>query len=117
MGYSRCGRRGPQASHTPVSSSCLECYRFRPNCGLGRGQLLRRVEASPYLRGPLLGLPRRKLIMVKRRETKIAELRDQKAVSRRDLVKAGAAAGLGASILAAPGKAQAHRPPADIRGD
>ena len=36
--------------------------------------------------------------MVKRRETKVAELRDQKAVSRRDLVKAGAAAGLGAAI-------------------
>ncbi len=42
--------------------------------------------------------------MVKRRETKVAELRDQKAVSRRDLVKAGAAAGLGAAILSAPGQ-------------
>ena len=55
--------------------------------------------------------------MVKRRETKVAELRDQKAVSRRDLVKAGAAAGLGAAILSAPGKAQAQPAPADIRWD
>src|SRR5580704_15731239 len=51
------------------------------------------------IRGPLLGLPRRKLIMVKKRETKVAELRDQTAVSRRDFVKAGAGAGLGAAIL------------------
>src|SRR5215831_16998368 len=35
-----------------------------------------------------------KLIMVKKRETKVAELRDQTAASRRDFVKAGAAAGL-----------------------
>src|SRR5258705_13886848 len=55
--------------------------------------------------------------MVKRRETKVAELRDQKAVSRRDLVKAGAAAGLGAALLSAPGKAQAQPAPADIRWD
>ncbi len=55
--------------------------------------------------------------MVKRRETKVAELRDQKAVSRRDLVKTGAAAGLGAAILSAPGKAQAQPAPADIRWD
>src|SRR5258707_2136668 len=55
--------------------------------------------------------------MVNRRETKVAELRDQKAVSRRDLVKAGAAAGLGAAILSAPGKAQAQPAPADIRWD
>ena len=53
--------------------------------------------------------------MVKKRETKVAELRDQKAVSRRDLVKAGAAAGLGAAILSAPGKAQAQ--PAPVRWD
>ena len=37
--------------------------------------------------------------MVKKRETKVAELRDQTAASRRDFVKAGAAAGLGAAIL------------------
>ena len=55
--------------------------------------------------------------MVKRRETKVAELRDQTAASRRDFVKAGAAAGLGAAILSAPGKAQAQRAPADIRWD
>src|SRR5256714_8566975 len=55
--------------------------------------------------------------MVKKRETKVAELRDEKAVSRRDLVKAGAAAGLGAAILSAPGKAQAQPAPADIRWD
>ena len=55
--------------------------------------------------------------MVKRRETKVAELRDQKAVSRRDLVKAGAAAGLGAAILSAPGKAQAQPAPGDIHWD
>src|SRR2546421_11584981 len=83
-----------QASHKLGAHPLIEflsgMLSFRPNCGLGHGQLLRRVEASPYLRGPLLGLPRRKLIMVKRRETKVAELRDQKAVSRRDLVKAGA---------------------------
>src|SRR5215469_1741532 len=35
--------------------------------------------------------------MVKKRETKVAELRDQTAVSRRDFVKAGAAAGVGAA--------------------
>src|SRR5439155_27160755 len=55
--------------------------------------------------------------MVKRRETKVAELRDQTAASRRDFVKAGAAAGLGAAILSAPGKAQAQPAPADIRWD
>src|SRR6266480_133025 len=55
--------------------------------------------------------------MVKKRETKVAELRDQTAASRRDFVKAGAAAGLGAAILSAPGKAQAQRAPADIRWD
>jgi len=55
--------------------------------------------------------------MVKRRETKVAELRDQTGASRRDFVKAGAAAGLGAAILSAPGKAQAQRAPADIRWD
>src|ERR1700751_2222853 len=52
--------------------------------------------------------------MVKRRETKVAELRDQTASSRRDFVKAGAAAGLGAAILSAPGKAQAQTAAADI---
>src|SRR5215471_4656484 len=55
--------------------------------------------------------------MVKRRETKVAELRDQKAVSRRDFVKAGAAAGLGAAVSSAPGSAQAQPAPADIRWD
>ena len=55
--------------------------------------------------------------MVKKRETKVAELRDQTAASRRDFVKAGAAAGLGAAILSAPGKAEAQRAPADIRWD
>ena len=55
--------------------------------------------------------------MVKKRETKVAELRDQTAASRRDFVKAGAAAGLGAAILSAPGKAQAQPTPADIRWD
>ena len=55
--------------------------------------------------------------MVKKRETKVAELRDQTAVSRRDLVKAGATAGLGAATLSAPGKAQAQPAPADIRWD
>src|SRR5260370_8761356 len=55
--------------------------------------------------------------MVKKRETNVAELRDQTAVSRRDFVKAGAAAGLGAAILSAPGKAQAQPAPADIRWD
>ena len=55
--------------------------------------------------------------MVKKRETKVAELRDQTAASRRDFVKAGAAAGLGAAILSAPGKAQAQPAPADIRWD
>ena len=55
--------------------------------------------------------------MVKKRETKVAELRDQTAVSRRDFVKAGAAAGVGAAILSAPGKAQAQPAPADIRWD
>jgi hypothetical protein len=55
--------------------------------------------------------------MVKRRETKVAEVRDQTAASRRDFVKAGAAAGLGAAILSAPGNAQAQRAPADIRWD
>ena len=55
--------------------------------------------------------------MVKRRETKVAELRDQTGASRRDFVKAGAAAGLGAAILSAPGNAQAQRAPADIRWD
>jgi FAD binding domain len=55
--------------------------------------------------------------MVKKRETKAAELRDQTAASRRDFVKAGAAAGLGAAILSAPGNAQAQRAPADIRWD
>ena len=55
--------------------------------------------------------------MVKKRETKVPELRDQTAASRRDFVKAGAAAGLGAAILSAPGNAQAQRAPADIRWD
>src|SRR4051812_50169774 len=55
--------------------------------------------------------------MVKKRETKVAELRDQTAASRRDFVKAGAAAGLGAAILSAPGNAQAQRAPANIRWD
>src|SRR4249919_1579257 len=55
--------------------------------------------------------------MVKKREPKLAELQDQKAVSRRDFVKAGAAAGLGAAVLSAPGKAQAQPAPADIRWD
>src|SRR5438477_2671851 len=55
--------------------------------------------------------------MVKKRETKVAELRDQTTASRRDFVKAGAAAGLGAAILSAPGNAQAQRAPADIRWD
>ena len=55
--------------------------------------------------------------MVKKRETKVAELRDQTAASRRDFVKAGAAAGLGAAILSVPGNAQAQRAPADIRWD
>src|SRR6266853_4210925 len=55
--------------------------------------------------------------MVKKRETKVAELRDQTAVSRRDLVKAGAGAGLGAAILSDPGKAQAQPAPADIHWD
>ncbi|HMI45697.1 MAG TPA: FAD-dependent oxidoreductase, partial [Gemmatimonadaceae bacterium] len=53
--------------------------------------------------------------MVKKRETKVAELRDQTAASRRDFVKAGAAAGLGAAILSAPGNAQAQ--PAPVRWD
>jgi len=53
--------------------------------------------------------------MVKQRETKVAELRDQTAASRRDFVKAGAAAGLGAAILSAPGEAQAQ--PAPVRWD
>src|SRR5436190_22098475 len=53
--------------------------------------------------------------MVKRRETKVAELRDQTAASRRDFVRVGASAGLGAAILSAPGNAQAQRAPADIR--
>src|SRR5260370_10472316 len=55
--------------------------------------------------------------MVKKRETNGAELRDQTAVSRRDFVKAGAAAGLGVAILSAPGKAQAQPAPADTRWD
>jgi hypothetical protein len=55
--------------------------------------------------------------MVKKRETNVAELRDQKAVSRRDFVKAGAAAGLGAAIPSAPGKAQAQPSRADIHWD
>src|SRR4051794_13708175 len=55
--------------------------------------------------------------MVKKRETKVAELRDQTAASRRDFVKAGAAAGLGAAILSAPDNAQAQRAPAEIRWD
>ena len=55
--------------------------------------------------------------MVKKRETKVAELRDQTAVSRRDFVKTGAGAGLGAAILSAPGKAQAQPAAADIRWD
>src|SRR6202162_1738483 len=55
--------------------------------------------------------------MVKKRETKVAELWNQTAASRRDFVKAGAPAGLGAAILSAPGKAQAQRAPADIRWD
>ena len=58
--------------------------------------------------GHCLAYPGGKLIMVKKRETKVAELRDQTAASRRDFVKAGAAAGLGAAILSAPGKAQAQ---------
>jgi hypothetical protein len=55
--------------------------------------------------------------MPKKRETKVAELRDQTAASRRDFVKAGAAAGLGAAILSATGEAQAQRAGADIRWD
>jgi hypothetical protein len=55
--------------------------------------------------------------MVKKRETKVAELQDQTGASRRDFVKAGAAAGLGAAIMSAPGNAQAQRAPADIRWD
>src|SRR6201984_82311 len=55
--------------------------------------------------------------MVKKRKPKVAELRDQTAASRRDFVKAGSAAGLGAAILSAPGKAQAQPAPADIRWD
>jgi hypothetical protein len=55
--------------------------------------------------------------MVKKREPKITELPDQKDISRRDFVKAGAAAGLGAAILSAPGRAQAQTNPADIRWD
>jgi FAD binding domain len=53
--------------------------------------------------------------MVKKRETRVAELRDQTAASRRDFVKAGAAAGLSAAILSAPGEAQAQ--PAPVRWD
>src|SRR5260370_30927453 len=55
--------------------------------------------------------------MVKKRETNVAELRDQTAVSRRDFVKAGAAAGLGAAILSAPGKARGQPAPGDIHWD
>ena len=55
--------------------------------------------------------------MVKKRDTKVAELRDQKDVSRRDFVKVGAAAGLGAAILSGSGKAQAQPVPADIHWD
>jgi len=54
--------------------------------------------------------------MVKKRETKVAELRDHTAASRRDFVKAGAAAGLGAAILSAPGKAQAQPTPLTFAG-
>ncbi len=54
--------------------------------------------------------------MPKKREPKV-ELRDQTAASRRDFVKAGAAAGLGAAILSATGEAQAQRAGADIRWD
>ena len=49
--------------------------------------------------------------MPKKRETKVAELRDQTGASRRDFVKAGAAAGLGAAILSASGEAQAQSAP------
>ncbi len=55
--------------------------------------------------------------MVKKREPNDAELQDQKAVSRRDFVKVGAAAGLGAAVLSSPGKAQAQTSPADIQWD
>src|SRR5437879_7738629 len=55
--------------------------------------------------------------MVKKTQTNVAEVRDKTAASRRDFVKAGAAAGLGAAILSAPGNAQAQRAPADIRWD
>src|SRR6476659_1738186 len=54
---------------------------------------------------PLLGLPGRRLLMVKKRETKVDELREHKAVSRRDFVKAGAAAGLGAAGIVAAKRA------------
>ena len=53
--------------------------------------------------------------MVKKRETLVAEPRNQKDVSRRDFVKVGAAAGLGAAVLSAPGKAQAQTALADIK--
>src|SRR5262249_41790603 len=66
--------------------------------------------------GHCLAYPGGKLIIVKKRETKVGALRDQTAASRRDFVKAGAAAGLGAAILS-PGNAQAQRAPADIRWD
>ena len=42
--------------------------------------------------------------MIKKRETTNAQLRDQTAASRRDFVKAGAAAGLGAAILRPEGR-------------
>ena len=55
--------------------------------------------------------------MVKKREPRLADLPDQKGVSRRNFVRAGAAAGLGAAVLSASGKAQAQTTPAEISWD
>ncbi len=55
--------------------------------------------------------------MVKKREIPVADVGEQKTVSRRDFVKVGAAAGLGAAVLSAPGTAQAQTAPADIKWD
>src|SRR5438128_12246188 len=55
--------------------------------------------------------------MVRQQATRVDALQDQTAATRGDFVKAGAAAGLGAAILSAPGNAQAQRAPADIRWD
>ena len=54
--------------------------------------------------------------MVKKRETKVAELRDQTAASRRDFVKAGAAAGLGAAILRPLAMHRHNGPPLTFAG-